>query len=171
MNSKNQELTGNALYVVCLLYTSITEDGSPVVAFRCGEIYPSDTLLPNTNLFAGNAHPNMQSNAKTTYTKEQKIVQLSAVLLFDVDIAPDSPTLSACFVVLDGVKRNIVQGIKPVSYTHLIKQMLLDLCVVGDGAFKVSFDTAVSDVPIVEWYPCLLYTSGEDKSLVIYACR
>lgn len=31
--------------------------------------------------------------------------------------------------------------------------MLLDLCVVGDGAFKVSFDKAVSDVPIVEWYP------------------
>ena len=31
--------------------------------------------------------------------------------------------------------------------------MHLDLCVVGDGAFKVSCDTAVSDVPIVEWYP------------------
>ena len=60
----------------------VTEDGAPVVAFHCGEIYPSDTLLPNTNLFAGNAHCNMQSKAKTIYTKEQKIVQVSAVLLF-----------------------------------------------------------------------------------------
>ena len=103
----------------------IAEDGAPVVAFRCGEIYPSDTLLPNTNLFAGNAHCNMQSKAKTVYTKEQKIVQVSAVLLFDGDIAPDSPTLSAGFVVIDGVKRNIVQGIKhrnpdgTVNYTEL----------------------------------------------------
>ena len=97
----------------------VSEDGSPVVAFRCGEIYP------NTNLFAGNAHCNMQSKAKTIYTKEQKIVQVSAVLLFDGDIAPDTPTLSAGFVVLDGVKRNIVQGIKhrnpdgTVNYTEL----------------------------------------------------
>lgn len=103
----------------------VSEDGSPVVAFHCGEIYPSDTLLPNTNLFAGNAHCNMQSKAKTIYTKEQKIVHVSAVLLFDGDIAPDSPTLSAGFVVLDGVKRNIVQGIKhrnpdgTVNYTEL----------------------------------------------------
>ena len=50
-----------------------------------------------------------RSKAKTIYTKEQKIVQVSAVLLFDGDIAPDSPTLSEGFVVLDGVKRNIVQ--------------------------------------------------------------
>lgn len=103
----------------------VTEDGAPVVAFRCGEIYPSDTLLPNTNLFAGNVHCNMQSKAKTIYTKEQKIVQVSAVLLFDGDIAPDTPTLSAGFVVLDGVKRNIVQGIKhrnpdgTVNFTEL----------------------------------------------------
>jgi len=52
-------------------------------------------------------------------------VQVSAVLLFDGDIAPDTPTLSAGFVVLDGVKRNIVQGIKhrnpdgTVNYTEL----------------------------------------------------
>ena len=46
-------------------------------------------------------------------------------LLFDGDIAPDIPTLSAGFVVLDGVKRNIVQGIKhrnpdgTVNFTEL----------------------------------------------------
>lgn len=90
----------------------ITEDGSPVVAFHCGEIYPSDTLLPNTNLFAGNAHCNMQSKAKTIYTKEQKIVQVSAVLLFSGDLALDCPNLSSGYVVLDGEKRTIVQGIK-----------------------------------------------------------
>jgi len=103
----------------------VTEDGTPVVAFHCGEIYPSDTLLPNTNLFAGNAHCNMQSKAKTVYTKEQKIVQVSAVLLFDGDLAPDCPNLSSGYVVLDGEKRTIVQGIKhrnpdgTVNFTEL----------------------------------------------------
>lgn len=68
---------------------------------------------------------NMQSKAKTVYTKEQKIVQVSAVLLFDGDIAPDSPNLSGGFVILDGVKRNIVQSIKhcnpdgTVNFTEL----------------------------------------------------
>lgn len=103
----------------------VTEDGAPVVAFHCGEIYPSDTLLPNTNLFAGNAHCNMQSKAKTVYTKEQKIVQVSAVLLFSGDLAPDCPNLSSGYVVLDGEKRTIVQGIKhrnpdgTVNFTEL----------------------------------------------------
>lgn len=103
----------------------ITEDGAPVVAFRCGEIYPSDTLLPNTNLFAGNAHCNMKSKAKTVYSKEQKIVQVSAVLLFSGDLAPDCPNLSSGYVVLDGEKRTIVQGVKhrnpdgTVNYTEL----------------------------------------------------
>lgn len=103
----------------------VSEDGAPVVAFRCGEIYPSDTLLPNTNLFAGNAHCNMQSKAKTIYTKEQKIVQVSAVLLFSGDLAPDCPNLSSGYVVLDGEKRTIVQGIKhrnpdgTVNFTEL----------------------------------------------------
>lgn len=103
----------------------VTEDGAPVVAFECGECYPTDTLYPSNILCGGNALCNVQSKAKTVYTKEQKIVQVSAVLLFDGDIAPDTPTLSAGFVVLDGVKRNIVHGIKhrnpdgTVNYTEL----------------------------------------------------
>lgn len=110
---------------VTIYCEGITEDGSPAVAFHCGEIYPSDTLLPNINLFAGNAHCNMQSKAKTVYTKEQKIVQVSAVLLFGGDLAPDCPNLSSGYVVLDGEKRTIVQGIKhrnsdgTVNFTEL----------------------------------------------------
>lgn len=46
-------------------------------------------------------------------------------LAFDGDIAPDSPTLSGGFVILDGVKRSIVQGTKhrnpdgTVNFTEL----------------------------------------------------
>ena len=103
----------------------VTEDGAPLTVFECKNLYPSDSLYPSAVLHGGNALCNVQSKAKTVYTKEQKIVQVSAVLLFDGDIAPDSPTLSAGFVVLDGVKRNIVQGIKhrnpdgTVNYTEL----------------------------------------------------
>lgn len=34
----------------------------------------------------------------------------------------------------------------------VIKQMLHDLCVVGDGAFKISFDKEISELPIIEWF-------------------
>lgn len=110
---------------VTIYCEGVTEDGAPVVAFECRDLYPSKNLYPSKTLFPGNAHCNMQSKAKTVYTKEQKIVQVSAVLLFDGDLAPESPTLSSGFVVIDGVKRNIVQGIKhrnpdgTVNYTEL----------------------------------------------------
>lgn len=103
----------------------VTEDGAPVVAFECGECYPTDTLYPSNILCGGNALCNVQSKAKTVYTKEQKIVQVSAVLLFSGDIAPQCATISSGLVILDGVKRNIVQGIKhrnpdgTVNYTEL----------------------------------------------------
>lgn len=103
----------------------VTEDGAPLTVFECKNLYPYDSLYPSATLHGGSALCNMQSKAKTVYTKEQKIVQVSAVLLFDGDIAPDSPTLSGGFVILDGVKRNIVQGTKhrnpdgTVNFTEL----------------------------------------------------
>ncbi len=103
----------------------VTEDGAPVVAFECKNLYPCESLYPSNLLCGGNALCNVQSKAKTVYTKEQKIVQVSAVLLFDGDIAPNSTTLSGGFVILDGVKRNIIQGTKnrnpdgAVNFTEL----------------------------------------------------
>ena len=82
----------------------ITEDGSPVIAFECKNLYPSENLYPSNILCGGNAVCNVQSKA---------------------NIAPDSPTLSGGFVILDGVKRNIVQSIKhrnpdgTVNFTEL----------------------------------------------------
>ena len=69
----------------------ITEDGSPVIAFECKNLYPSENLYPSNILCGGNAVCNVQSKAKTVYTKEQKIVRVSAVLLFDGDICPRQP--------------------------------------------------------------------------------
>ena len=103
----------------------VTEDGAPSAVFECREFFPSEYFYPAETLFAGNARCNLQSNAKTVYTKEQKIVQESAVLLFSGDLAPKCPVLSGGFAVINGVKRNIVQGIKyrnpdgTVNFTEL----------------------------------------------------
>lgn len=35
----------------------------------------------------------------------------------------------------------------------LLEEVLKDVLVVGDGAFKVTFDTTLSQYPILEWYP------------------
>lgn len=103
----------------------VSEDGAPLTVFECKNLYPSDSLYPSAVLHGGNSLCNMQSKAKTVYTKEQKIVQVSAVLLFSGDLAPDCPNLSSGYVVLDGEKRTIVQGVKhrnpdgTVNFTEL----------------------------------------------------
>lgn len=61
---------------------------------------------------------------------------------------------------------------KQNKLSKIIKQMLLDLCIVGDGAFKVSFDTAVSALPIIEWYPAenidFTYVRGKIREIKFY---
>ena len=38
------------------------------------------------------------------------------------------------------------------SFRNVLEQAVKDCLVVGDGAFKISFDAALSDYPIIEWY-------------------
>lgn len=38
------------------------------------------------------------------------------------------------------------------KFAETLKKAVKDLAIVGDGAFKISFDTDVSPLPIVEWY-------------------
>ena len=42
----------------------ITEDGSPVIAFECKNLYPSENLYPSATLHGGSALCNMQSKGK-----------------------------------------------------------------------------------------------------------
>ncbi|MEE1218598.1 MAG: hypothetical protein U0L20_01585 [Ruminococcus sp.] len=103
----------------------VTEDGAPISAFECQDLCPSEDLYPSETLHIGNLFCNLQSNAKTVYTKEQKIVQMSGVLLFNGDIAPNCEIISGGFVLLNGEKRIIVKGVKhrnpdgTVNYTEL----------------------------------------------------
>lgn len=86
---------------------SIDEDGAPIVAY------------------SGEHLCNYQDKAKTVMTPEKKLVQVSGVALIPGDIAPDLPTLSGGTVEINGVKRDIAQGIKArnpdgtVNFTEL----------------------------------------------------
>lgn len=42
---------------------------------------------------------------------------------------------------------------KENKFSELLETVLTDLGVVGDGAFKISYDADISDMPIIEWYP------------------
>lgn len=85
----------------------ITEDGEPVIVFdkelRC----------------------NYQDSAKTVLTAEKKLVQISGTALFPGDIAPLVHELSGGEVIVFGVTRNIINGMKArnpdgtVNYTRL----------------------------------------------------
>lgn len=55
---------------------------------------------------------NFQDKAKTIYTAEKKIIQITGTALFPGDIAPDMPSISGGTVTVFGMKRTIAQGSK-----------------------------------------------------------
>lgn len=85
----------------------LTEEGAPVK-------YP-----------LGNLKCNYQDGARTVLTDEKKIVEITGKAYFNGDICPESASISSGQVVIFGVKRDIIQGIKArnpdgsVNYTEL----------------------------------------------------
>lgn len=55
---------------------------------------------------------NFQDRAKTIFTDEKKVVQVTGTALLAGDIAPDFPTLSGGTALIFGVERRIAQGTK-----------------------------------------------------------
>lgn len=86
----------------------LTEEGAPVQ-------YP-----------LGNLKCNYQDGATTVLTKEKKTVEITGKAYFDGDICPEAPSISSGHVVIYGVKRDIIQGVKArnldgsVNYTELM---------------------------------------------------
>ena len=86
----------------------VTEDGAPEVIFESEKV-----------------NCNYQDKAKTVLTAQQKKVEVSGVILIPGDIVPDSPTISGGFAEINGVRREIVRGVKArnpdgtVNFTEL----------------------------------------------------
>lgn len=55
---------------------------------------------------------NFQDMAKTIFTTEKKLVQITGTAMFHGDIAPEFPTLSGGTVTVFGEERGIEQGMK-----------------------------------------------------------
>lgn len=85
----------------------LTEDGGPQI------------------LLEGDFECNYQDTAKRVLTAEQKLVQITGTAMFPGDIAPDIPVISGGEVIVFGVARRILQGMKArnpdgtVNYTRL----------------------------------------------------
>lgn len=92
---------------VCIEQEGLTKYGDPIPAVEL------------------NLKCNYQDSAKTVLTAEQKLVQLAGVALFPGDICPELPTISSGNVNVNGVQRQIFQGMKArnpdssVNYTEL----------------------------------------------------
>lgn len=92
---------------VAIHQEGISEDGEPIAAFSGGFLC------------------NYQDSAKTVLTAEKKLVQLAGVALFPGDICPEIATISGGTVTVNGVDREIFQGMKArnpdgtVNYTEL----------------------------------------------------
>ncbi|WP_313347503.1 hypothetical protein [Lacrimispora sp.] len=55
---------------------------------------------------------NFQDKAKTIFTEEKKLVQITGTAMFPGDIAPGIPTLSGGTITVFGQERRILQGSK-----------------------------------------------------------
>jgi len=55
---------------------------------------------------------NFQDKAKTVYTAEKKLIQITGTALFPGDIAPTLPTICGGTVTVFGMERRIAQGTK-----------------------------------------------------------
>ena len=103
----------------------VTEDGAPIVIYERKELYPDEDLYPQKNLYGDYLYCNYQDKAKTVLTAQQKKVEVSGVILVPGDIVPDSPTISGGFAEINGVRREIVRGVKArnpdgtVNFTEL----------------------------------------------------
>lgn len=103
----------------------VTEDGAPVVIYERKELYPDENLYPQENLYGDYLYCNYQDSAKTVLTAQQKKVEVSGVILVPGDIARNSPTISGGFAEINGVRREIVKGVKArnpdgtVNFTEL----------------------------------------------------
>lgn len=68
---------------------------------------------------------NYQDKAKTVFTAEKKLVQITGIALFPGDICPEFPVISGGEAVIFGTRRRIEQGIKArnpdgtVNYTEV----------------------------------------------------
>lgn len=54
----------------------------------------------------------------------------------------------------------------------LLKKAVREVCIVGDGAFKLSYDKSLGDKPIIEWYPAervrFVYVRGVIREVRFY---
>ena len=70
---------------------------------------------------------NYQSNSKTVYTDEKKIIQLSGKAYFNGDIIPILPEISGGLVEILGIKRKINKGFKCRNLDGSVNYTLLEL--------------------------------------------
>mgnify|MGYP000755805297 CR=1 FL=1 len=70
---------------------------------------------------------NYQDCSKTILTDEKKVIQLTGVALFPGDIAPELPTLSGGFAIVNGVRRRIQQGMKAKNPDGTVNYCKLEL--------------------------------------------
>jgi hypothetical protein len=70
---------------------------------------------------------NYQDTGKTVLTVEKVLVQLTGIVLFPGDIAPDLPTLSGGTATVYGVERTIFQGTKARNPDGTVNYCKLEL--------------------------------------------
>lgn len=70
---------------------------------------------------------NFQDKAKTIFTAEKKLVQVTGTALFPGDIAPELPSICGGTVTVFGIQRRIVQGTKARNPDGTVNHCMLEV--------------------------------------------
>lgn len=110
---------------ITIFSESLSEDGSPIVIYESKTCYPGKVQYPSKSLFNGAILCNYQDGAKTVMTEQKKIVRVNGTILIPTDIISNVFSISSGYVMVNGVKRDIIHGTKArnpdgsVNYTKL----------------------------------------------------
>lgn len=99
----------NTPVTVVIYGEGIDEDGAPEI------------------IYSGEHKCNFQEKVKTILTSEKKKVQANGVLLIPFDIIPSVATISGGYAVINGVKRDIIQGVKARNPDGTVNFVELDV--------------------------------------------
>lgn len=111
---------------VVLYGEGLTEDGAPTVITEVLKIYPSNSCLPSNTRLLAPIYCNYQDKIKTVYTANKKKLECTGVLLLPFDPCPND-TISGGYVIINGKKREIAQGIKARNPDGTVNFVELDV--------------------------------------------
>lgn len=114
---------------------------------QLSQLYASLNDVPKTMFWAAPMTQGLEIRKLHTGLAKIVIDMLGAIVLND---------FNGVEISTEGSQRSVDEWAaiaKQNDFEDRLEECISDICIVGDGAFKISYDAEISDKVIIEWYP------------------